>query len=378
VPAGFIRYRLPRANTAALVSTESEPTSFTQAVKCEKWRAAMENEFNALIDNRTWTLVPPKSSMNIIRSKWVFKIKRKADGSVERYKARLVAKGFHQQPSVDFSETYSLVIKPITIRTVLSMVVSAGRCIKQIDISNAFLHGHLQEMVHMSQPHISFAVSKVSQFMHEPRDVHWISVKRILQYLKSAIDSGLIIKECSSLQIFAYSDVDWARCPDNKKSTSGYCIFLGTNLISWSSKKQPTISHSSTEAEYKAIANATAEILWIQSLFRDIGVFMHAAPLILCNNIGATYLSSNSAFHAHTKHIDIDYHFVRDLVAEKLLVVKFLSNKDQIANILTKPLVSKRFCLLCSNLNVCSPILRLQGCIEARDDKDQQQGLKSA
>lgn len=129
-------------------------------------------------------------------------------------------------------------------------------------------------------------------------------------------------------------------------------MFLGSNLLSWSSKKQPTVSRSSTEAEYKAVSNVATELLWIQSLFRELGVILPSAPILYCDNIGATYLSSNPAFYARTKHIEIDYHFVRDCVASKTLVVKFLLSKDQLANILNKPLVSHRFQLLRSTLNV--------------------------
>jgi hypothetical protein len=185
-----------------------------------------------------------------------------------------------------------------------------------------------------------------------------------LHYLKFTIDHGLLIRKCSSTQLFAYSDADWAGCPDDRKSTSGYCVFLGSNILSWSSKKQPTVSRSSTEAEYKAVANAAAELLWIQALFRDLGVFLQQAPVLFCDNIGATYLTSNPAYHARTKHIEIDYHFVRDCVASKTLVVNFLSSKDQLADALTKPLASHRFHQLKSNLNVCSPTLRLRGCNE--------------
>ena len=138
LPDGFTRYPLPPANIVSLVSAEEEPTSFTQVVKSKMWRDAMATDFNALIQNGIWTLVSLSPFMNIVGSIWVFRIKRKAYGSVERYKARLVAKGFHQQLGVDFFETYSP-IKPITKRIVLSMAITAGWCIKQIDISNAFL-----------------------------------------------------------------------------------------------------------------------------------------------------------------------------------------------------------------------------------------------
>jgi hypothetical protein len=171
------------------------------------------------------------------------------------------------------------------------------------------------------------------------------------------------ISSIALFQLFAFSDADWAGCPDDRKSTSGYCIFLGCNLLSWTVKKHPTVSRSSIEAEYKALANATAELLWIQSLLKELGIFLSAAPILHCDNIGATYLSSNPVFHARTKHIEIYYHFVRDRVAQKSLTVKFLSSKDQLADILTKPLVSTRFAHLRSNLNVCSQPLRLRGTI---------------
>jgi hypothetical protein len=112
----------------------------------------MNEEFDAFLKNGTWSLVLPSPAMNIVGSKWVFRNKRKADGEIERYKARLVAKGFHQQPEIDFVETYSLVVKPITIRTVLAIVVSASWEIRQVDLNHAFLHGLLQETVYMAKP----------------------------------------------------------------------------------------------------------------------------------------------------------------------------------------------------------------------------------
>jgi hypothetical protein len=116
--------------------------------------------------------------------------------------------------------------------------------------------------------------------MHDPHDLHWTAIKQILRYLKSTADYGLLINKCSSSQLYAYSNADWASCPDYRKSTSNYFIYLGSNLLSWSSKKQPTVSRSSTKVEYKAIANTTVEIMWIQSLFRDIGLVLSIAPIL--------------------------------------------------------------------------------------------------
>jgi hypothetical protein len=260
--------------------------------------------------------------------------------------------------------------KPISSPMAANSSLSKFSCSKFSDVT--LYHSTMGALQYLSltHPDIAFAMSKVSQFMHDPCDSHWSVVKRILRYLKSTIDHGLLIKKCSSTQLFAYSYADWAGCPDDCKSTFGYCVFLGSNILSWSSNKQPTVSRSSTEAEYKAVANAAAELLWIQALLKELGLFLSSAPILFCDNIGATYLSSNPAYHARTKHIEIDYHFVRDRVASKTLMVKFLSSKAQLADVLTKPLVSHRFNFLKTHLNMCPPILRLQGRIMTSEDKE--------
>ncbi|XP_059451553.1 uncharacterized mitochondrial protein AtMg00810-like [Corylus avellana] len=123
----------------------------------------------------------------------------------------------------------------------------------------------------LTRPDLSFSVNKVSQFMQEPRDTHWTAVKHILRYLKFTSDHTFSIYHSSSHSLTAYSDSDWAGCPDDRRSTSGYCTFLGRNLLSWISKKQPTMSRSSTESEYKALANASSELVWIQALLCELG-----------------------------------------------------------------------------------------------------------
>jgi hypothetical protein len=225
----------------------------------------------------------------------------------------------------------------------------------------------------LTRPDVSFAVNKVCQYMHRPTVTHWSAVKRILRYLKHTIALGFLIRRQSSPTLHAFSNSDWAGCPDDRRSTSGFCVFLGSNLVSWSSWKQKTVSRSSTEAEYRAIANATAEVTWLQSLLRELGLFLPNSPTLWCDNIGATYLTANPVFHARTKHIEIDLHFVREKVASGCLSVRFLSTKDQLADVFTKPLVSNRFSLLRSNLNVTSLPLRLRGPIETSSDKPPQQ-----
>ena len=411
--------------TLATASTD-EPTSVAAALGDKNWVEAMDTEYQALLRNNTWHLVPKPKGKNIIGSKWVYRIKRKADGSIDRYKARLVAKGFKQRYGIDYEDTFSPVVNAATIRLILSVAVSQGWSLRQLDVQNAFLHGVLDEEVYMYQPpgyvdrahpsyvckldkalyglkqaprawyarlcskllelgfasskadtslfyyrkhgytllvlvyvddiivassssaatmallrdlqsdfalkdlgelhyflgievkktpqglHLSqqkyaadilrragmsncnpvdtpltlleklsltkgaklgdidstyrsmvgalqyltltrpdlcFAVNKVCQFLHAPTTDHWSAVKRILRYVKGTCDIGLHLRKSSSAIVSAFSDADWAGCVDDRRSTGGFAVFFGCNLVSWSARKQATVSRSSTEAE---------------------------------------------------------------------------------------------------------------------------------
>lgn len=180
----------------------------------------------------------------------------------------------------------------------------------------------------LTRPNLSYAVNRVCQFMHRPLKPHWQAVKRILRYLKHTVSHGLLLHHNSSNTLLTYSNANWARCPDDRRSTSAYCVYLGLNLISWSSRKQLIVSRLSTEAEYKVVANTTAELLWIRALLQELGITHSTPPTLWCDNTGATYMSVNPVFHARAKHVEIDFHFVRDRAANKSLVVHFVPTSD--------------------------------------------------
>jgi histone deacetylase 1/2 len=208
--------------------------------------------------------------------------------------------------------------------------------------------GTLQYLT-FTRPDIAFSVNQACQFMHNPMHSHVVAVKRILRYLKGTLDVGLHF-QAGPLNLQAYSDVDWAGDPNDRRSVFGSIVFLGSSPISWASKKQHTVSRFSTEAEYRALAIAAAELAWIRQLLCDIHIPLHIPLIIHCDNISAISLASNPVFHSRMKHLQIDYHFVRERVIKGDLLVQHVSSADQFADILTKGLSTPLFRHHCSNL----------------------------
>ncbi|GJS29007.1 ribonuclease H-like domain-containing protein [Tanacetum coccineum] len=158
--------------------------------------------------------------------------------------------------------------------------------------------------------------------------------------------------------LVAYSDADWAGCPTTRRSTSGYCVFLGNNLLSWPSKRQLTLSRSSAEAEYRGVANDVAETCWLRNLLCELHIPLSSATLVYCDNVSAVYLSCNPVQHQRTKHIEIDIHFVRDLVAAGQVCVLHVPSRYQFVDIFTKGLPSALFEEFRTSLSVrCPPAL---------------------
>ncbi|XP_028964631.1 uncharacterized mitochondrial protein AtMg00810-like [Malus domestica] len=211
------------------------------------------------------------------------------------------------------------------------------------------------------RPDISFAVNQVCQFLHCLRDTHFQAVKRILRFLKCTVDHDIWFKK-GFLHLTAFSDVDWASCVFDRRSTFGYCVYLASNLISWNAKKQPMVAQSSTEAEYRSFALTATEITWICKIFKDLTFPLSHTPTLWCDNVSAISLASNPMFHARTKHIEIDYHYIRELVLADLITILYVNIEHQIADIHTKSLPKSRFHFLRSKRSLGAPPISLRGC----------------
>ena len=205
----------------------------------------------------------------------------------------------------------------------------------------------------LTRPDIAFPVNRLSQFMHQPTSTHWEAAKRVLRYLAGTADKGIFFSANTPFNLHAYSDADWAGDHDDYNSTGAYIVYLGRQPISWSAKKQGGVARSSTEAEYRALTEAAAELMWVQSVMSELGIKSTDTPVLYCDNIGATYLSANPVFHSRMKHLALDYHFVRQQVQAKKLRVTHISSVDQLADALTKPLARSRFETLTSKIGLC-------------------------
>ena len=195
-----------------------------------------------------------------------------------------------------------------------------------------------------TRPDISYAVGVVSQFSSAPGRSHWNAVKRILRYLKGTVNYALEYKGTDSTLI-GYSDADWGGNLDDRRSTTGYVFSIAGGAVSWSSKKQPTVALSTTEAEYMALTQATKEGIWIRRLLEEIGIgsdLLSGPTIIRTDNQGSIALAKNPIYHARTKHIDIRYHFIREKVEDGEVELSFCRTDDMTADVLTKGLSKEK------------------------------------
>ena len=205
-----------------------------------------------------------------------------------------------------------------------------------------------------SRPDILFSVCMCARFQSDPKESHMIETKRIMRYLKYTSTLGLWYSKDSSLKLLGYSDADYGGCRIDRKSTSGTCQFLGSNLISWHSKKQNSVALSTAEAEYVAAGSCCAQILWIKQQLKDYGESQNKIP-IKCDNTSAINLTKNPIQHSRTKHVEIRHHFIRDHVENEDIILEYVPTENQLADIFTKPLNSERFEFIRGELGLCDP-----------------------
>ncbi|GKA44030.1 ribonuclease H-like domain-containing protein [Tanacetum coccineum] len=216
------------------------------------------------------------------------------------------------------------------------------------------LAGGLQYLT-FTRPDLSYAVQQICLYMHDPREPHLAALKRILRYVQGTLDLGLHLYASSTTSLVGYTDDVWAGCPSTRRSTSGYCIFLGDNLLSWSAKRHHTLSCSSVEAEYRGVANVVAETAWLRNLLRELHSPLSTATLVYCNRVSAVYMSANPIQHQRTKHIEIDIHFVCDMVTAGQVRVLHVPSRYQYNDIFTKGLPLTLFEEYRSSLSVHPP-----------------------
>ncbi|XP_048226863.1 uncharacterized mitochondrial protein AtMg00810-like [Ricinus communis] len=204
----------------------------------------------------------------------------------------------------------------------------------------------------ITRPDISYSVGVISQFMDKPRESHLIAAKRILRYVKSTLNFGLLYKQHASFLLTGFVDADWAGDVNDRRSTTGYCFNTGSTAVSWCSKKQTTVALSSCEAEYVAAHMATQECIWLKRLIQEIFSVLDYPVPIHYDNESAIKLTGNPVFHGRTKHIETHYHFVREKVLTQDIQLQKIRTEDQVADIFTKALGKAKFEVFRSALGV--------------------------
>lgn len=500
-----------------------EPTTFNEAMNSsdsDNWMAAVEDELKSLEENQTWDIVNKPNNCNVIGCKWVFKLKTPPNEQ-PKYKARLVAKGYAQAAGIDYTDTFSPVVRYDSVRCVLSIAAIEDMEIVQFDVKTAFLNGDLKETIYMqipegiehksnevcrlkrslyglkqasrawnskfvqflkqcgleqskadpcvfygriddneviillyvddglilshrketidsivrklndefritlgsgeyyvgmeikrnrkdhtititqasyikrmiekfgmaesktistpsdvstilqkseeenipnfpyrqacgsltyaatvARPDIAYAVGEISKFMEKPNDSHVNAVRRIFRYLNRTINIGITYGDSgtnTNTNLIGYTDADYARDVDTRRSTTGYAFKIGNGIITWRSQRQKTIALSTTEAEFMAICDGAKEAIWLRQLLKDIGYEQTAATTLMIDNLSAIRLVQNPELHHRTKHIDIRLFFVRDVYQDDTINLKHVESANQLADAFTKPLATAAF-----------------------------------
>ncbi|KAK1431533.1 hypothetical protein QVD17_07993 [Tagetes erecta] len=204
------------------------------------------------------------------------------------------------------------------------------------------LIGGLLYLTH-SRPDLAYSVSLISRFMQAPSKIHMGAARRILKYVAGTTKLGIWYKRSQGVKLVGFSDSDWASSVDDRKSLSAYVFTLGAGVVSWRSKKQTTVALSSTEAEYIAATGATCQALWLRRVLKDLGYTQEEPTIIYCDNKSTINLAKNPITDGRTRHIDIKYHFIREMIGKEEVILHFCNTHNQIADVMTKSLAREKF-----------------------------------
>ena len=223
-------------------------------------------------------------------------------------------------------------------------------------IENTFYKQIVGSLMYLTatRPDIMHAVSLISRYMECPKELHLLAAKRIFRYLQGTIDFGLFYRKEKKLTLFGFTDSNYAGDPDDRRSTSGYVFMIGSGAVSWSSKKQQIVTLSTTESEFVAATSCACQAIWLRRLLEELHCHQQGPIPIYCDNSSAIKLSKNPVLHGRSKHIDVRFHFLRDLIKDGTINMVFCRSEDQVADILTKPLKLAAFLKLRQLLGVCS------------------------
>ena len=222
-----------------------------------------------------------------------------------------------------------------------------------VEVSPTLYRSIIRSLLYLkaSRPDIAFSVGVCARYQANPKESHLTAIKRIIRYVNGTSNYGQWYSKDSNACLAGYSDADWAGSVDDRKSTSGGCFYLGNNLVSWMSKKQNSMSLSTAEAEYITAGSCCTQLLWMKKLLHDYGI-PQETMCVFCDNTSAINLSKNPVQHSKSKHIEIRYHFIRDLVEERVKCLEFIHTNNQKADIFTKPLDGPRLESLRKTINV--------------------------
>ncbi|RVW15160.1 Retrovirus-related Pol polyprotein from transposon RE1 [Vitis vinifera] len=392
--------------------TRSTPTH--EALSHPGWRQAMVDEMAALHSKWHLDLVVLPSGKSIVGCRWVYAVKVDPDGQVNRLKDRLVAKGYTQVYGSNYGDTFSPVAKIASVRLLLSMAAMCSWPLirgvwfsVQVTSFSIWLETISSSMVWpflalLFKSLACFAVQQTIQFsiIITPWGSVFIwlfmwttsSLQVVIRMLNPVPvwsfpkgrqreplgDPGryrrlvgklnyltithpdisfphtrpkvVLYENRGHTQVVGYTDADWAGSPTDRRSTSGYCVFIGGNLISWKSKKQDVVARSSAEAMYRAMALTTCELIWLRHLLQELRFGKDEQMKLICDNQAALHIASNPVFHERTKHIKVDCHFIREKIASRCVATSFVNSNDQLADIFTKSLRGPRIKYICNKL----------------------------